>query len=89
MPPSPSANDAFAYTYFITQVQTIVSRSVDPIEGGVVTFGSMRAGTTNNVIVDTAKLHGTIRAWTQDRALHIQQKAERNSPGCGRIPGMK
>lgn len=39
------ANDALvAASYFITQVQTIVSRNVDPIEGAVVTFGSMHAG---------------------------------------------
>ena len=35
------AKDALvAASYFITQVQTIVSRNVDPIEGAVVTFGS-------------------------------------------------
>lgn len=61
------ANDALvAASYFITQVQTIVSRNVDPIEGAVVTFGSMHAGTTNNVISETAYLHGTIRTLTQE-----------------------
>ena len=40
------ANDALvAASYFITQVQSVVSRNVDPIEGAVVTFGSMHAGT--------------------------------------------
>lgn len=69
------ANDALvAASYFVTQVQTIVSRNVDPIQGGVVTFGSMHAGTTNNVIVDTAKLHGTIRTLTQDMSLLIQKR---------------
>ena len=47
--------------YFITQVQSVVSRNVDPIEGAVVTFGSMHAGTTITVIAETAFLHGTIR----------------------------
>lgn len=61
------ANDALvAASYFITQVQTIVSRNVDPIEGAVVTFGSLHAGTTNNVIAETAFLHGTIRTLTQE-----------------------
>ena len=61
------ANDALvAASYFVTQVQTIVSRNVDPIEGAVVTFGSMHAGTTNNVIAETAHLHGTIRTLTQE-----------------------
>ena len=84
------ANDALvAAAYFITQVQTIVSRSVDPIEGGVVTFGSMRAGTTNNVIADTAKLHGTIRSLTQDMSLHIQQRLKEIAQGVAASFGME
>ena len=70
-----NANDALvAASYFITQVQTIVSRNVDPIEGAVVTFGEFHAGTTNNVIAETAFLHGTIRTLTQDMSLHIQKR---------------
>ena len=64
------ANDALvAASYFITQVQSVVSRNVDPIEGAVVTFGSMHAGTTNNVIAETAFLHGTIRTLTMEMNL--------------------
>ena len=64
------ANDALvAASYFITQVQSVVSRNVDPIEGAVVTFGSMHAGTTNNVIAETAFLHGTIRTLTMAKEL--------------------
>ena len=34
------ANDALvAASYFVTQVQSVVSRNVNPIEGAVVTFG--------------------------------------------------
>ncbi|WP_374285770.1 N-acetyldiaminopimelate deacetylase [Lactococcus sp.] len=61
------ANDALvAASYFITQVQTIVSRNTDPLGSAVVTFGEMHAGTTNNIIAETAFLHGTIRALTLD-----------------------
>ena len=38
------------------------------------TFGSFHAGTTNNVIAETARLHGTIRTLTQDMSLHIQKR---------------
>ena len=58
-----NANDALvAASYFITQVQTIVSRNVDPIEGAVVTFGEFHAGTTNNVIAESARNHSNIDA---------------------------
>lgn len=62
-----TANDALvAAAYFVTQVQTIVSRNVDPLDSAVVTFGKMEAGTTNNIIAERAFLHGTIRSLTQE-----------------------
>lgn len=77
-----TANDALvAASYFVTQVQTIVSRNVDPIEGAVVTFGSMHAGTTNNVIAETAFLHGTIRSLTQDMSLLVQNRVREVAQG--------
>lgn len=83
------SNDALvAAAYFITQVQTVVSRNVDPIEGGVVTIGSMHAGTTNNVISETAKLHGTIRALSQDMNLHIQNRVRAIAEGVAASFGM-
>ena len=76
------ANDALvAASYFITQVQTIVSRNVDPIEGAVVTFGSLHAGTTNNVIAETAFLHGTIRTLTQEMNLLTQKRLREIAEG--------
>lgn len=76
------AKDALvAASYFITQVQTVVSRNVDPIEGGVVTFGHMTAGTTNNVIADTAFLHGTIRSLTQENSLLMQERVRQLAQG--------
>ncbi|OXS78419.1 N-acetyldiaminopimelate deacetylase [Domibacillus enclensis] len=50
-----------AASYFITQLQSIVSRNVDPLDSAVVTVGKMTAGTVQNVIADHARLEGTIR----------------------------
>lgn len=84
------ANDALvAASYFITQVQTIVSRNVDPIQGGVVTFGSMHAGVTNNVIAESAKLHGTIRTLTQDMSLLIQNRVREMANGVAASFGLE
>ena len=66
---------------FVTQVQSIVSRNVDPIEGAVVTFGSMHAGTTNNVIAETAFLHGTIRTLTQEMNQLTQERLRQMAQG--------
>ncbi|MFS9181325.1 N-acetyldiaminopimelate deacetylase [Streptococcus timonensis] len=65
-----------AASYFITQVQSVVSRNVNPIEGAVVTFGVFQAGTANNVITDKAFLHGTIRALTHKMSLLVQKRVK-------------
>ena len=84
------ANDALvAASYFITQAQTIVSRNVDPIEGAVVTFGAMKAGTTNNVISETAFLHGTIRTLTQEMNVLTQRRLREIAEGVAQSFGLE
>ncbi|AYG01644.1 N-acetyldiaminopimelate deacetylase [Lactococcus allomyrinae] len=76
------ANDALvAASYFVTQVQTIVSRNVDPLGSAVVTFGKMEAGTTNNIIAETAFLHGTIRTLTQEMNTLTQKRLTKIAQG--------
>ncbi|MHC5248036.1 N-acetyldiaminopimelate deacetylase [Enterococcus sp. LJL120] len=61
------ANDMIiAGMEYIQQAQTVVSRSVDPIQGAVVTFGTFYAGTARNVIAGQAQAAGTIRTLTQE-----------------------
>jgi amidohydrolase len=49
--------------HFINDVQAVVSREKDPFEFGVVTVGSVQAGSAGNIIPDTALLRGTIRSY--------------------------
>ena len=70
-------------------MQTIVSRNVDPIEGAVVTFGSLHAGTTNNVIAETAFLHGTIRTLTQEMNLLTQKRLREIAEGLAQSFGLE
>lgn len=72
------ANDmVVAGATFVTQIQTIVSRNIDPIQSGVVTLGHFSAGTIGNVIAGSAQIDGTIRALTQKNNLKIQQRVRR------------
>jgi amidohydrolase len=50
-----------AASYFITQLQTIVSREVDPIRAAVVTVGQIEAGTAPNILPNQLALKGTVR----------------------------
>jgi len=70
-----NANDmVVAGSALVQQLQTIVSRNVDPIQSGVVTLGHFTAGTIGNVIAGEAQIDGTIRALTQEMNLHIQRR---------------
>jgi hippurate hydrolase len=48
----------------INQIQSIVARSVDPLEAAVVSICMFQAGTAENVIPQTARLRGTARSLT-------------------------
>lgn len=47
---------------FVGDAQTIVSRRLDPSLPGVITIGHIEAGSAPNVIPETARCEGTIRA---------------------------
>ncbi|WP_029329108.1 amidohydrolase [Lentibacillus jeotgali] len=56
------ANDAIvAGAHFVTAVQTVVSRRVDPMHSGVITIGSFDGKGSFNVIKDSIELEGDIR----------------------------
>lgn len=50
-----------AGAYLITQLQSIVSRSVPPLDSAVLTIGSFQGGTARNVIPEEAVMEGTLR----------------------------
>jgi amidohydrolase len=58
-------------------LQTTISRSLDPLDAGVVTIGTIQGGTANNIIPDEVILTGTIRSMSsQGRALLKRRVAE-------------
>ncbi|AKG04706.1 N-acetyldiaminopimelate deacetylase [Salimicrobium jeotgali] len=50
-----------AASYFVTQLQQIVARRIDPLDSAVVTIGKIQAGRVQNIIAETSRLEGTIR----------------------------
>lgn len=49
--------------YLITNLQTIVARSVDPLEAAVVTIGKIEGGSARNIIGNQVTLEGTVRTY--------------------------
>lgn len=80
-----NANDmVVAAAQLIGQVQTIISRSIDPIEGGVITLGKMEAGTIRNVIAGHAHIEGTIRGLTQTMIQKIDKRLQEVGAGVAK-----
>lgn len=48
---------------FVMSAQSIVSRKIDPVKGGVLTIGSLHSGTQYNIISEEAVLEGTCRSY--------------------------
>ncbi len=50
----------------VVALQTIVSRRLDPIDPGVITVGSVHAGSKHNIIPNEAHLQITVRSYTDE-----------------------
>jgi N-acetyldiaminopimelate deacetylase len=70
-----------AGAHLLTQFQSIISRRVNPLDSGVITVGKIEAGTKQNVIAETARLEGTIRALSPATMAMIKQEIEHHVKG--------
>ena len=59
--PNQCVDTIVAGAHIVTALQTIVSRNVDPLDSCVVSIARFTAGSTNNVLPQTAELEGTTR----------------------------
>lgn len=58
----------------VTQLQSIVSRNIDPLDSAVVTIGKMTAGTVQNIIAETARIEGTIRTLSVESMERVKKR---------------
>src|SRR5699024_10793437 len=65
----------------VQQLQTIVSRSVNPTEHAVVTVGKMEGGSAHNIIPEKADLLGTVRSFNEQTAHLIRDRIEQIARG--------
>ena len=56
----------------ITELQTIISRELDPLQPGVISITSVHGGEAFNVIPPDVRMMGTVRALTVDQLRHFQ-----------------
>ncbi|MBR3118953.1 amidohydrolase [Oceanobacillus profundus] len=73
-----TANDSIvAGAHFVTVVQTIISRRLNPMDPGVVTIGSFDGKGTFNVIKDSVELEGDIRYMSAESQKIIEEEFKR------------
>ncbi|HEU4560855.1 MAG TPA: amidohydrolase, partial [Longimicrobium sp.] len=65
----------------VVALQSIVSRTVSPLESAVVTVGAFHAGTAQNVIAESARMLGTVRAFDVEACEELPRKIKRITAG--------
>ena len=63
--PHEARDPVVAAAHAIAALQSVVARSIDPIQPAVVTVGSLHAGTAPNAIPEVATMHGTLRSFDE------------------------
>ncbi len=71
----------------VTALNSMITRSIDPFDPAVLTVGRIHAGTTNNVIPETATIEGTIRAVSAPTRTTVHDGVLRVANGIGSAHG--
>lgn len=79
--PHESNDPIVAGSYFVTAIQTVISRRLNPFEMGVVTIGSFNGKGSFNVIKDSVELEGDVRYMNEDSQKVIAEEIQRITKG--------
>ncbi|QUW20420.1 amidohydrolase [Sporosarcina sp. Marseille-Q4063] len=71
--PEDCIDAALVASSFVMNIQTVVSRTIDPQNAAVLTIGRMDVGTRFNVIAENALIEGTVRTFNQETRNHIEK----------------
>jgi hippurate hydrolase len=87
--PHLSIDSVLVGAQLITALQSIVSRSVDPLESAVVSMCEFHAGNARNVIPQTAEIRGTVRTLTAEVRALAEKRVRDVVEGTARVTGAK
>lgn len=71
----------------VTALQTLVTRQIDAFDPVVVTIAQIEAGSTNNVIPESARLTGTIRSVSEESRARVHAGITRIAENIARAHG--
>jgi hippurate hydrolase len=72
----------------VQALQTMVTRTIDVFDPSVVTIGRISAGTTDNIIPETAHIEGTIRAVSEATRARVHSNVTRVAEGVAAAHGV-
>ncbi|AWC29571.1 N-acetyldiaminopimelate deacetylase [Bacillus cytotoxicus] len=71
------ANDMIvAASHLVTQLQSVISRNVNPLDSAVITIGKITGGTVQNIIAEKSRLEGTIRTLSVESMKRVKDRIE-------------
>jgi amidohydrolase len=85
--PHKSIDTVLVGAQIINQIQSIVARNVDPLDAAVISICVFQAGTTDNVIPQTALLRGTARSLTPEVRDLLEQRLHEIAEGTAKLYG--
>jgi amidohydrolase len=71
----------------VSAIQTMVTRKISAFDPAVITIAKIRAGTTNNVIPESAHMLGTIRTVSPQQRAHVAELLNRLAPSIAAAHG--
>ena len=74
--PHETIDPTIVAAHLILGIQSIISRQMDPMEAGIVSIGTLRAGSNYNIIPNEVEITGTFRAFTMETRHLIKEKLE-------------
>ncbi|PZQ20975.1 MAG: amidohydrolase, partial [Sphingopyxis macrogoltabida] len=69
------------------EISSIAGRYLDPAESGLVNVGALQAGSSHNIIAESAKLSGTLRALKPDVLALLWQRLQLACDGIAALTG--
>ena len=60
--------------YILTELQTIISRTIAPLDSAVLTIGKITGGTAANIIPDEVVMEGTVRTVSNETRALMEEK---------------
>ena len=85
--PSTTVDPIVIAAAIVGALQTIVSRTIEPLDAAVVSITQMKAGSASNVIPDTAWIGGTARTLRPEVRDLLEQKVETIAHGIAAAHG--